>query len=275
MSRYRILLCFASLLVSSSPNVSAQSQTSSKTDLIILIDGTPSVDQTRLTEALAELRKSAPAIARASSRVRIGVFSDEGPFTKIGPAIEVPVQSPSQKCSEPANAKASKLDVTAVFPGIRDYQENLITKQCNAQNSYREEKSRNDFDAAVEKIRASIPRSVKPKSGCTDIVGLLRYVLAPTAASKSTILLITDGEETCSKVPFPHLRIPKGSTVAFFLIPKKGQICQEGPKTEKRGKMWQDIIPGAIVRPYTDLPDVIDYLSVAPDSWGVRRKKKD
>jgi hypothetical protein len=160
-----------------------------------------------------------------------------------------------------AEAKAIGLDLTSLFPGIKEYQDKKYAEQCLAENSSVERNIGEILRTAIGKIQASIPVSVPPKPGCTGIDSLLRFVLTG-AEPGSTFLLITDAEETCSKDAISGIRIPAGSKVVLFLVPKKGLIEKEGPEALKRGEAWQASIPGLVVRPYTDLENAIDSVAI-------------
>jgi hypothetical protein len=227
----------------------------------ILIDGTASVDPARLSDALARLRESAPMLARTYTRVKVGIFSDEGPFTKIGTAVSIPSLASVRDCSGAiAAAKSFRQDLTVMFPGIREYQDGRNTRQCLAGNLSVERKNRENLAAVVGKIHSAIPESVDPKPACTAIAGLLQFLLSSPQSSGSTFLLITDGEESCNRNTISGIQIPAGSKVILFLVPKRGPIEKEGPEALKRGETWQASIPGLVVHPYTGILEMIGKL---------------
>jgi hypothetical protein len=248
------------LLVSLLPISSGFAQSADRSDLTILIDGSASIDHARLADSLSKLRESVPVLAGVYSHVKVGIFTDEGPFTKIT-SVSIPPLAVVKDCSATVSRKSFRQDLTAIFPGIQEYQDGRNTRQCLSANLSIEQKNREILKSATAKLLALIPTSIEPKPGCTAIGSLLQFVLSARPSSNSTIFLFTDGEETCGDV-IPKLRIPAGSKVIIFLVPKTGPIEKEGPEAMKRGEGWRTAVPGLTFRPYTDISEVIANLGL-------------
>ena len=121
--------------------------------------------------------------------------------------------------------------------------------ECLDHNKFLEQEYRNGLEKAVSQIRSLIPETIHPKSGCTEITGLLTYLIG--SYSPATIVILSDGEETCASGPVTKVPVPAGTKVLLLLIPKAGPINVEGPRAFKRGDTWRAIAPGIMVLPYT------------------------
>lgn len=251
-SRAKIVTVFLLAFLILVPSLRNSVYAGSGSELVILIDGTASVDQIRLSEALMKLRESVPVLVRKYSRIQIGTFSNEGPFTKMDTDISIPVPASVRDCSELAT-KSIRQDLTAIFPGIKEYEDGKNAEQCQAARLSIEKKNEGNLKLVIEQIRSAMPVPIQSKSGCTAVSTLLQSLLSFRAKLGSTILLITDGEETCNQDPFPVIRIPTGTQVIMFLVPRAGSIEKEGLDAIKRGKFWRTEIPGLIAIPYTDM----------------------
>lgn len=241
----------------------AQSQTRSvpaKTCLI-LIDGSASPDPVRLAEALVKLREAAPALARAFEAVQTATFSDEGAFTKLSVPVLIPSPPKLRDCSGATVVPINIKQDPDWWPGIREYKAGKNMAECSSQNKAVERQYRSDFEMAVGRIRTLIPETVQPQPGCTAIATLMRYALS---RSPSAIVILTDGEETCSSGQISRIQVPAGTSVAMFLVPKKaGPIKTEGPEALKRGAAWKALMLTTVL-PYTDISTETISVLLAP-----------
>jgi hypothetical protein len=231
---------------------------------LILVDGTASVDAPRLTDALKRFREAVPPLAKACTKVRTGVFSDEGGFVSLSPPIPLPSVPVLQDCTQvAANAVNLKDDPASGLPGVRDFKQEETRIKCADQNKALRLNYQLGLDSAISQIQSSIPETVKVKTGCTAIVGLIEHLVSPP--SPSIIFMVSDAEETCSPGPKPQIRIPAGTRVILVLVPKHGAINVEGPQALKRGEMWKAAMSGLIVLTYTDISaETINRLLLAP-----------
>lgn len=257
----QVITLFLALIASSSWPAASAENTAERRHLVILIDGSGSVDQARLADALARLRKAIPALPYAIRDVRIGIFDNEGPFTKLSAPMSIPSPGPLGNCSSETleNGKDTGIDpVVGILPGIKEYERNKTRAECENRNQVQEQANQRELKAALDRIRSAIPEVVKPQTGCTAIAGLLGYVASSRPAS--TVIVITDAEETCAKGPLPRIPVPDGTRVIMFLVPKKGRIDIEGPEAVRRASAWKKAVQMTVL-PYTGIePECLNQL---------------
>ena len=234
--------------------VLAQGQVRQRQDgtCLILVDGTASVDAPRLADALKRIREVVPVLANACTKVRTGVFSDEGGFVILNPPNPIPQAPVFMDCKSAAvNAVNLKDDPASGLPGVREFKQGESRYRCAEQNKALRINYQVELNEAISQIRSVIPENVKVKTGCTAIVGLIQHLV--TLQPPPTIFVTTDGEETCTPGPIPRIRTPDGVRLVMFLVPRRGSINVEGPLALRRGDMWKIAMPGLILLPYTDI----------------------
>jgi hypothetical protein len=211
------------------------------TPCVIYKDATYSVDPAFLQEATHRVSETLPAFLESfhCSSLRVGTFSDEGAFA---PSLEFQVPTPpTEKNCSLASAKLSgTAGFLKYFSGFNEYYQNTASEQCLQSQATQQEKFKEADSAFLARARSELISDVAPRGQCTSITPLLSRLLE---RRHITVLLVSDGEETCPATT-PVLTDPPGASVILVLLPTRGDIQSTSPEALRRASMWQHRFPG-------------------------------
>lgn len=220
------------------------------TPCVIYKDATYSVDPAFLHEATHRVSETLPAFLESfhCSSLRVGSFSDEGAFA---PSREFQVPSPptEKNCSLASVRLSGTAGFLKYFRGFNDYYQNTASEQCLQSQAAQEEKFKEADSAFLARARSELNSDVAPRGQCTSITPLLTRLLE---RGHITVLLISDGEETCP-APTGALTNPPGDSVILVLLPTRGDIQSTSPAALHRASSWQQRLPSIKIA----LPDEI------------------
>jgi hypothetical protein len=209
-------------------------------------DESSSVNQQDRAEALQRMNSLLSEFTKALDcrRIRLGRFTDEGPYAKFFES-EIP-QPASYECSRTTSKYAS------VFKLFRDVEEQKAGQECSAR--------RQDATRKFEAERAAVlgnaqkillkDKTTQPQERCTDIVGLLKTRVS-MAAEPTLILIFTDLISDCQS-QIPEMQIPPTVRVVFLMLPPDRKRIS-ATRVEDWLKMWATAVPEATRVPWVNL----------------------
>lgn len=220
---------------------------------LIYVDMTESVEPDFRRQAIARVVDTLPNLILAfkCTVVGVGTFADEGPFS---PMTEVPVAQPPRQedCSKAIFKVEGLQKITENVSGFQDYYHRRAQAACRTRTDTQIAIFRRNSQEAVARIASALNTDLPPRGRCTAISSLLSR--AVTRAT--TVVLITDGLETCERRPEP-IKMPPHRKVVFLLLPFRGSMRDVGRVTQHVGDDWQRRVPGSqVVMPSDITPEL-------------------
>lgn len=221
---------------------------------LIYVDMTESVDPEFRRQAVGRVVDTLPHLILAfqCTVVGVGTFADEGPFS---PMTEVPVVQPprAEDCSKAMYKVEGLQKITENVSGFQDYYHRRAQAACRTRADTQIAIFRRNSQEAVARIASTLNTDLPPRGRCTAISSLLSR--AVTRAT--TVVLITDGLETCERSPAPIKLLPQRNVI-FLLLPFRGSMRDVGREAQRVGTEWRRRVPGLQVVMPSD---------VSPELW--------
>ncbi len=217
-----------------------KSQASEGNRCLIYLDMTESVDLDFRRQAVARVGDTLPQIINVfgCSLVGVGTFADEGPYS---PLMEIPLVPPPQAgdCSKASYTLEGLQKLTQGVSGFEDYYQKRAETICRERAEAQFATFHRKSEETIIKIRSALNPDLPTRGRCTAIYGLLARALTRA----TTLILITDGVETCERNPQP-IMLPEHRQVIFVLLPSRGHSLDVGRTALRLEAEWQRRIVG-------------------------------
>lgn len=187
-------------------------------ELTIYVDGSKSLNDSALTEAVRTLRTSLPHIIEKWNVTKLRGYC----FAQDGWAAEEKLSRDLPRLMLPRPQLVVTTEVTGIFRNIavaKQQQEDdrLAEEEATARRHYRQE-----VEQALSTIdhAALLPPADFP-SRCTDLNGMLHRVAETVGPRPRLAALITDGAESCSPALQPVPPPQSDLSLVVMLVPEK------------------------------------------------------
>lgn len=225
---------------------------------LVYVDMTESVDPDFRRQTVARITDTLPQFLAAfhCTFMGAGTFADEGPFS---PTIELPlVQAPqADDCAKATYRVEGLQKITQNLSGFQDYYHKRAELACRARTDAQFALFRQKSQDAITEIAAALNPDLPTRGRCTAIYSLLSRALT----RGTTVVLVTDGLETCERNPQP-VKLQEHRQLIFVLLPSRGSLRDAGRAALGVGNAWQQRVPGLqMVLPSDITPHLWDELA--------------
>jgi hypothetical protein len=222
---------------------------------LIYVDMTHSVQPEFRNQTVSRIRETLPNFIEAfhCTILGIGTFADEGPFSPMT-EVEIAQRPQAEECAKTTPNVEGLQKITQKVSGFQEYYRKRAETECNGRMEIQLSVFRQRLQASVNRIDAALNSDLPPRGQCTAINSLL----SSAVERGSTVLVATDGSETCDRGP-RAFRLPARKRLIFVLLPSRGSVPNRGRAALRLANQWKEHVPGLQVV----LPSEVN-----PQFWG-------